>query len=57
MQGHGMHPGRNWIFFSRSKYPVFAVSLYNLVPACGNCNRIKSGGSKAFASPFDEKLI
>ncbi|RJW41651.1 hypothetical protein DXC92_14255 [Clostridiales bacterium TF09-2AC] len=43
-------------FFSRSKYPVFAVSLYNLVPACGNCNRIKSGGSKAFASPFDEEI-
>ena len=26
------------------------------MPACGNCNRIKSGGSKAFASPFDEEI-
>jgi len=43
-------------FFGRAQYPVFAVSLYNLVPACGNCNRIKSKGSEEFASPFDEEI-
>lgn len=43
-------------FFSRSKYPIFAVCLYNLVPVCGNCNRIKSADDKEFASPFDEKI-
>lgn len=40
-------------FYSRSKYPIFSVSLYNLVPVCGNCNRIKSSKNLDFASPFD----
>ena len=26
------------------------------MPACGNCNRIKSKGSEEFASPFDEEI-
>lgn len=43
-------------FFSKSDYPVFAVSLYNLVPVCANCNRIKSAQKKEFASPFDETI-
>lgn len=43
-------------FYPRSEYPIFSVCLYNLVPACGNCNRIKSKNSQAFASPFDEKI-
>lgn len=43
-------------FFSRSEYPVFAVSLYNLVPVCGNCNRVKSDRNTEFASPFDETI-
>lgn len=43
-------------FFPRSKYPIFSVCLYNLVPACGNCNRLKSDGTQEFASPFDEKI-
>lgn len=40
-------------FYNRSGYPFFAVSLYNLVPVCGNCNRIKSASKKALVSPFD----
>lgn len=28
-------------FYPRSKYPIFAISLYNLVPACTPCNHIK----------------
>lgn len=43
-------------FFSRAKYPIFAVSLYNLVPACANCNRIKNYNAEEFASPFDEDI-
>lgn len=43
-------------FFSRSKYPIFAVSLYNLVPVCANCNRVKSAQKEKFASPFDETI-
>lgn len=43
-------------FYSRSIYPIFAVSLYNLVPVCGNCNRVKSKKNWEFASPFDETI-
>ena len=43
-------------FFSRTKYPIFAVSLYNFVPACANCNRIKNDSTEKFASPFDEDI-
>lgn len=43
-------------FYPRSKYPVFSICLYNLVPVCGNCNRLKSGHIKRFASPFDEDI-
>lgn len=43
-------------FYSRAEYPLFAVSLYNFVPACGNCNRVKSAQAKDFASPFDETI-
>ncbi len=43
-------------FFPRSKYPFFSISLYNLIPVCGNCNRIKSDSSK-MASPFDNSIL
>lgn len=43
-------------FYPRSEYPIFSVSLYNLVPVCGNCNRIKSDKSGKFVSPFDETI-
>ena len=29
-------------FFPRDRFPIFAVSLYNLVPACSACNHIKT---------------
>lgn len=28
-------------FYSKVKFPMFAVSLYNLIPVCGSCNYIK----------------
>ncbi len=43
-------------FYPRSQYPVFSVCLYNLVPVCGNCNRIKHDNMLGFASPFDERI-
>lgn len=43
-------------FFSKIYYPIFAVCLYNLVPVCGNCNRVKSDQVTEFASPFDETI-
>lgn len=43
-------------FFSKSEYPLFAVCIYNLVPSCGNCNRVKSNQSFEFASPFDNSI-
>lgn len=43
-------------FFEKSVYPLFALCLYNLVPVCGNCNRIKSKQNIEFASPFDADI-
>lgn len=43
-------------FFSKSEYPIFAVCLYNLIPVCGNCNRIKSNKILEFVSPFDDTI-
>lgn len=43
-------------FFSKSDLPLFAVCLYNLVPVCGNCNRVKSSQQSTFVSPFDNSI-
>lgn len=43
-------------FFSKSKLPLFAICLYNLVPVCSNCNRVKSAKSLEFTSPFDNSI-
>lgn len=43
-------------FFNKSEFPIFAVCLYNLIPVCGNCNRVKSAKQLAFASPFDNSI-
>lgn len=43
-------------FFNKAKFPLFAICLYNLVPVCGNCNRIKGSKASAFASPFDNSI-
>jgi len=43
-------------FFSKSDFTLFAVCLYNLVPVCSNCNRIKSAQPIAFVSPFDNSI-
>lgn len=43
-------------FFNKAKFPLFAICLYNLVPVCSNCNRIKSAKQLVFASPFDDTI-
>lgn len=39
-------------FYPRSKYPIFALSLYNLIPSCSACNNIKRQ-NKIDVSPYD----
>lgn len=39
-------------FFSKSKYPMLAVSFYNLIPVCPACNRIKGDKELSFY-PYD----
>lgn len=42
-------------FFSRSEYPFFSVSLYNLIPSCNTCNTVKNDkDSENLISPFEE---
>lgn len=42
-------------FFPRSKYPIFAISLFNLVPSCYTCNHIKR--EKIIdVSPYEKNL-
>lgn len=43
-------------FYNRSIYPIFAICLYNLIPVCGNCNRVKSKKDDNIISPFDEDI-
>lgn len=43
-------------FFNRSTYPLFSICLYNLIPVCGTCNRVKGNQTSAFASPFDASI-
>lgn len=38
---------------SKSKYPFFAVSLFNLIPCCGICNKIKLDRQSDIVSPFE----
>ena len=40
-------------FFPKTDYPIFSLCLYNLVPSCGDCNRVKSKSTVELISPFD----
>ncbi len=41
-------------FYNRHKFPLLAVSLYNLVPCCGVCNHVKRDGMADIVSPYEE---
>lgn len=44
-------------FISKVRFPIFAVSLYNLVPSCSICNRIKNDSDILdYACPFDDDV-
>lgn len=43
-------------FFSKSKFPIFALSLYNLIPSCHSCNHEKRV-KELKCSPYDNKDI
>ena len=42
-------------FFSKDKYPLFSICLYNLIPVCSTCNRLKSN-TELRISPFDRGI-
>lgn len=47
-------------FINRKDYPIFALSLYNLVPCCSVCNLLKSKnsiGMSPFSSALDDSYI
>lgn len=41
-------------YYNKDAYPFLAVSLYNLIPVCPSCNRIK-GTKKFLYYPYDDK--
>ncbi|MBO5165069.1 MAG: hypothetical protein J6B90_00520 [Lachnospiraceae bacterium] len=41
--------------FAKALHPHLALCLYNLVPSCSNCNKIKLDSPKKYQSPYDEK--
>ncbi len=44
-------------FFPKSLYPFLAVSIYNLVPSCGLCNKGKSKAlPEKFLYPYEESF-
>lgn len=43
-------------FYNRANFPIFSLCLYNLVPSCGNCNRIKSSQKERLLSPYDTSI-
>lgn len=44
-------------FYPKDKYPLFAVSLYNLIPSCAICNSAGCKGNKDILNDPKYKLI
>ena len=42
-------------FFNKAKFPLFAISLYNLIPCCYSCNHIKHTYSIGY-SPYNHNF-
>jgi len=42
-------------FYPKSKYPFLAMSFFNLIPSCPNCNHTKKDKLDAILSPYDIK--
>jgi len=41
-------------FYPKSKFPYFALSFYNLIPACPTCNHLKTDKTKKILYPYLE---
>jgi hypothetical protein len=39
-------------YFPKSKYPLFSISFFNLIPSCGNCNNTKSSKPVVLGKDF-----
>jgi len=44
-------------FFPQSLYPYLSVSLFNLLPACQTCNKLKSNRSNCIRTYHGEKVV
>jgi hypothetical protein len=42
-------------FYPKSKYPFLAMSFFNLIPSCPNCNHTKKDKLNSILSPYDIK--
>lgn len=42
-------------FYPIEKYPYLALSLYNLIPCCSNCNHIKSDNKEEILYPYRDE--
>lgn len=42
-------------FYPKSKYPLLAISFYNLIPACKTCNHAKKDKTDELINPYDTK--
>lgn len=38
-------------FYNKQDFPIFAISLYNFIPSCGTCNRLK-GSNDLKINPY-----
>lgn len=54
---NGVHTCQLDHFFSKTKYPILAVSFYNLIPVCGGCNNKKSDQDFLFNPHLKEEEI
>lgn len=50
-------------YYPKAEVPIFSICLYNLIPVCETCNRVKSGRVNAInrnkgdiSSPFDQAI-
>jgi len=53
---NGIRQGQFDHYRSKSKYPWFSLSLYNLIPTCGYCNQSKSDKSIQVLYPYKESM-
>lgn len=42
-------------FYPKSKYPLLAISFYNLIPSCKICNHAKKDKTDELINPYDQK--